>query len=339
MGRRTVIALAAALAILMMVWGFRPKLSTRSEHAEHTGTNSAVLASPSTDTKRPSSQIDPASLNREELRREVRRRDAQDSKWEWEIPIKFYGKVVDDTGQPVPAADVHFQWTTLSTRGTGEVDTQTDSQGRFALEGVHGKRLLVRLSKPGYDPSDARNKTSFEYAIPSDEMYHEPYAEAPIVFHLRKQKPSPDVVSKSTKVMLQGDAATVRISFETGKPRATGELLIVASKPWPPRPMSPSYDWNVGFHIENGGFVDAPEQFAFEAPESGYVPDYTVDMRAALGSGWKVNVERTVYFVVGQPKRYGRLTFRTDGNSRYIFLYYVINRSGSRNLEALRASH
>ena len=339
MGRRTVIALAAALAILIIVWGFRPKLSTRSSMPRHTGPNSAVLASPSTDTKPPNSQIDPASLNREELRREVRRRDAQDSKWEWEIPIKFYGKVVDDTGQPVPAADVHFQWTTLSTRGTGEVDTQTDSQGRFALEGVHGKRLLVRLSKPGYDPSDSRNKLNFEYAIPFDEMYHEPHADAPVLFYLRKRKPSPDVISKSTKVMLQGDPAVLRFSLETSKPSSMGELLIEASKPWPPRPMSPPYDWHVAFHIENGGFIDSPNQFAFDAPETGYAPDYTIDMPATLDSEWKVHVERTLYFTFGEPKRYGRLNLRTNGNSRYIFLDYVINRSGSRNLEALSASH
>ena len=97
--------------------------------------------------------------------------------------------------------------------------------------------------------------------------------------------------------------------------------------------MSPAYDWEVAFHIENGGFVDAPEQFAFEAPEAGYAPDYAVHMRAALGSDWKVHVERKVYFVFGEPRRHGRLSFRTDGNSRYIFCEYVSNDKGGRNLE------
>ena len=35
----------------------------------------------------------------------------------------------------------------------------------------------------------------------------------------------------------------------------------------------------------------------------------------------------------GNPKKYGRLNLRTDGNSRYVFIDYVLNPSGSRNLE------
>ena len=242
--------------------------------------------------------------------------------------------MLDESAKPVAGADVHFQWTNLSAKGTADSDVKTDARGRFFLDGVQGKRLGVRIVKPGYYSSDSRNQWSFEYANPYEEVFYEPRQEAPVVFRLRKQNASADVVSKSTKVMLQGDAATVRIGLDTGKPSANGELAIDASKPWPPRPMSPSYDWKVGFRIEDGGFVDTPEQFAFEAPESGYLPDYTVDMQASLGSDWKVNVERTVYFVFGSPRKYGRLTFRTDGNSRYIFLDYVINRAGGRNLEA-----
>ena|SRR5438270_1991639 len=304
--------------------------------------SSAATASPkqsSPSAELTDDQIRLSRFTREQAAAEMKRRERTDAKWEWKIPINFYGLALDENQQPVIGANVHFQWTNLSAEGTGESDTQTDSQGRFSLERVHGKRLLVRLSKPGYDPSDSRNKLNFEYAIPFDEMYHEPHADAPVLFYLRKRKPSPDVISKSTKVMLQGDPAVLRFSLETSKPSSMGELLIEASKPWPPRPMSPPYDWHVAFHIENGGFIDSPNQFAFDAPETGYAPDYTIDMPATLDSEWKVHVERTLYFTFGEPKRYGRLNLRTNGNSRYIFLDYVINRSGSRNLEALSASH
>jgi hypothetical protein len=40
----------------------------------------------------------------------------------------------------------------------------------------------------------------------------------------------------------------------------------------------------------------------------------------------------------GNPKKYGRLTLRTDGASRYIFIDYFLNPSGSRNLEPKTAS-
>ena len=61
-------------------------------------------------------------------------------------------------------------------------------------------------------------------------------------------------------------------------------------------------------------------------------------MPAAAGDAWKVSAQKTLYFVFGEPKKYGRLNFRTDGNSRYVFISYVVNPSGSRNLEDQAAS-
>jgi hypothetical protein len=56
-------------------------------------------------------------------------------------------------------------------------------------------------------------------------------------------------------------------------------------------------------------------------------------MDPTLGSQWQVSAERSMYFSLGEPKKYGRLSLRTDGNSRYIFLDYIVNPTGSRNLE------
>jgi|SRR5882724_916092 len=335
MTRRTVIVVAIlAIGVAGVLLFFRGRSALTVRPAMRTSAVSALSAASPPQPSYTNEQIPRQSLSRQQIAAEVTRRDRTDTTWEWKIPIRFYGRVVDENERPVAGVDVHFQWTDLSPKGTSVADSKSDAHGFFSLENVDGKSLLVRLLKPGYYTTDARNQVNFEYANPFEESFHEPYADAPAVFHLRKQKPSPDVIAKSTKVMLQGDAATVRIGLDTGKPSATGELLIEATKPWPPRPMSPPYNWQVAFHIENGGFVDAPDQFAFDAPETGYTPDYTINMPATLDSEWKVHVERTLYFTFGEPKRYGRLNLRTNGNSRYIFLDYVINRAGGRNLEA-----
>jgi hypothetical protein len=83
----------------------------------------------------------------------------------------------------------------------------------------------------------------------------------------------------------------------------------------------------------NGGFVESAEEFAFEAPDAGYTSSFDIDMVASAKDNWKVSAERTLYFSYGESKKYGRLSLRTDGNSRYIFIDYVVNPSGSRNLE------
>jgi hypothetical protein len=61
-------------------------------------------------------------------------------------------------------------------------------------------------------------------------------------------------------------------------------------------------------------------------------------MSPTLGRLWKVSAERSLYFVFGEPKKYGHMSLRTDGGSRYIFLNYVINQSGRRDLEPANKS-
>jgi hypothetical protein len=278
-------------------------------------------------------QINVASLGREQVQAEVRRRDALDSKWEWKIPIHFYGKVVDENSQPVLGTDVHFQWTDLSATGTSERDVTSDGQGRFSLGDVEGKRVLVRVTKPGYYSSDPRNRLSFEYANPFEEIYHQPTPDSPVVFHLRKKGIPTQLLRKSVEIFLPGDGSSAKLRLETGKIGSDGELAVQAWKPWPPRPMSPPYDWKVTLTLIGGGFLETHEDFPFEAPETGYQEKYTIDMSAALRNQWKVAADQTLYFVLAEPKRYGHLSIRTDGNSRYIFLEYVINSTGSRNLE------
>ena len=90
---------------------FRPKLSTPSKHTEngeHAATNSIVLASPSSDTESPNSQIDPGSLSREKLRVEVRRRDVQIANGSGKLRLSFMARSSTRPGSS--KADVRFQW-------------------------------------------------------------------------------------------------------------------------------------------------------------------------------------------------------------------------------------
>jgi hypothetical protein len=278
-------------------------------------------------------QIDRALLSPQEIAAEVARRDRMDRKWEWKIPIKFYGIVLDESERPLAGANVHFQWTNLSARGTADADTTTDLQGHCSLENVDGKSLLVRVFKSGYYSTDSRNRWSFEYANPFEETFYQPSAAAPVIFHLRKQKPAADVTSKTVEMVLSGDGTPLKLDLVSGKISTSGQMEAQAWKPWPPRPMEPPYEWKIVLTIPGGGFVETREDFAFEAPETGYEQPYVIDMSPSLGRLWKVSAERSLYFTIGEPKRYGRMSLRTDGGSRYVFFDYVINQSGGRNLE------
>ena len=329
-----IVVIGGLLISLWLGWSRKHRSVDLRSFAKKAAPSTDHEPSPADDIKEPSrqnEQIAVESLSQAEIGAEVTRRDRSDPKWEWRVPIQFYGKVVDENLSPVRDAKVHFQWTDLS-HGTSEADSVSDGQGNFSLSGVQGKRLLVRVTKVGYYASSS-NEGSFEFANPFEEIYYRPSKAKPVLFYLRKKGEGAQLIKKSIQVVLPGDGSGTNVDLATGKVSASGQLEVHAWKPWPPRPLLPHYDWKVTFAVPDGGIVDAPEQFAFEAPEAGYKPSFEFNMPADAGDGWRIEVEKAFYFSYGQPRRYGRLNFRTDGHSRYIFINYVFNPSGSRNLE------
>lgn len=66
-------------------------------------------------------------------------------------PITFYGKVIDQYGEPVPQADVRLSANDEPLGGpTSEYVRKTDVNGLFSIDGIVGLTLAVAVSKPGY---------------------------------------------------------------------------------------------------------------------------------------------------------------------------------------------
>ncbi len=57
----------------------------------------------------------------------------RDPKFEWKMPINFYGKIIDQSNQPVGGVEIVFQWTDLSDNGTTEQTVLSSADGRFSL--------------------------------------------------------------------------------------------------------------------------------------------------------------------------------------------------------------
>jgi hypothetical protein len=260
-------------------------------------------------------------------------RREHDKQADWKPPIRFYGRVVDQNMEPVSDAMIHFQWTDLSKQGTSEANALSDANGNFSLSHTRGKNLGVYVTKQGYYTPENVKASAFEFADPGEPNFYEPDPNNPVIFRLRKKGEGAQLVKKALEMVLPGDGNKLNVDLDTGKISPTGELQIQAWKPWPPRPLSPHYDWKVSFTISDGGFVEAPTEFAFEAPEAVYSQPFEFNMPATAGNAWSVSAEKTLYFAFGQPRKYGRLHFRTDGASRYVFVDYVFNPSGSKNLE------
>ena len=333
-------ALVAAIAglIAFTVWRFwhqaekpiTPTISSSDAIDQSTSKAQVNVAAADDNTY---AQISLKSRTREEAVKLWLERVEKDKKADWKVPIQFYGKVIDENSGPLPGANVRFQWTDLSHKGTAVAETASDSSGRFSLSGIQGKRLSVRVTKEGYYDSQNESYKSFEFSNPGEDIYYEPDSANPVLFQLRHRGIGAQLIKRSVKVVLPGDGTDARIDLTGGKIAESGDLEVQAWKPWPPKKLLPHYDWKVVLRINDGGFVETPEEFAFEAPEIGYNESCQINMSATAGDAWRVSVEKTLYFAFGKPRKYGRLHFRTSANSHYIFIDYVLNPSGSRNLE------
>lgn len=258
-----------------------------------------------------------------------------DPAYDWKQPINFYGRVVDESNEPVSDASAHFVWNDLSAEGTSEADATSDANGIFSLFNRTGKRLLVSVSKEGYYSSgDARN-AAFEYANPADGLFT-PDPMKPVVFHLRKKGVGIDLVTSKYGVK---DYFGVTVPLD-GTPvqadlleRKTGQGQITVSQIKPEfKNWQQATNWFFRMEISDGGFIEQNDEFPFMAPEDDY--QSVVEFNFQKGQpDWIENLQKTFYIKFGNPARYGWLKLDTSIMMEGARFTYAINPDGSRNLE------
>jgi len=252
--------------------------------------------------------------------REMSRRDPL---FEYKMPIRFYGRVVDEIGEPVAGATVNLTWTDASQEGTSARTLLSDARGFFSIEGVHGKDLVVRVAKPGYQHSYIRNNFSFEYASFSDAKYHEPDAARPVPFIVRKNKEAEPLVVHVNQEMELGPGES---KFFPIGPKTGVQVERLDKATGGPR------GWIARISVPGGGLALATEEFPFEAPETGYVPSIDVTEKTKKPAIWQG--DNGTGFFVRTSQGYGRITVRNTPGMAWVYVTSYFNpQAGSRNLE------
>ena len=108
------------------------------------------------------------------------------------VPIKFYGKVVDQFAEPIGNADVecHVDYDPLVmwTNRTKIYHLKTNAKGMFVLESNGSEVSVNRIEKTGYRPLSVANipsdRSSFAYSMSSRIFI--PAPNHPVVFVLSK---------------------------------------------------------------------------------------------------------------------------------------------------------
>jgi hypothetical protein len=252
------------------------------------------------------------------------------------VPIGFYGKVVDQDGRPVVGASVSFDFTVsymMENRAeTTPMTLQTDQNGAFALTGVTGYCIdKLSIQREGYELSE---KTTRGYVFGLRD--YKPNADNPVILKMWKQAGKESLISSSWRGKIACDGTTNRFDILTGKPSAGGVLEIACTRT--PLVLTRTnlnhFDYRDQIVIIGGGIQPTSDEFSYLAPESGYSSMLAIGTKAS-DPGWPDRTKQEFYIKTADG-HYGRLwvSWNASQDSPTRFEWNCsINPSGSRNLE------
>ena len=253
-------------------------------------------------------------------------------------PILFYGKVVDERGQPIADASVRFEAVDKPFSDASAYTQTSDAAGTFSLEGAHGSSVSLWVSKAGYY-STAESKGRFVYGgIRGGDDPENPTTNKPAVFVLTKMgatEPLVHVPLKTIRVPKNGQPIDISLVKGTTAPKGQGDLVVecwTSNEGLDPN-LNQHYAWRSRISIPGGGLHERRGEFEFEAPVEGYTPQFEVEM-PAVAEHWRERFEKQ-FFAKLRDGRFARLKIElTTGGDHFIVLESFLNPIPShRNLE------
>jgi hypothetical protein len=251
----------------------------------------------------------------------------EDTQWDWKQPIEFYGKVVDQDGNPLEGVTVECGWTSLEPgKGHSERTLITDKEGKFVLRNARGKHLGVRVFKNGYRRSRTNN-SSFEFANPTESHFHSPDPSNPVVFKMIKMGPLEPVYFHTREINV-GLNQPMKFDLKTGYDEPHGQVIFTLRK----NEGGESRLWSMEIEVPEGGITFAEGEYPYVAPESGYLESIQIDLQSPAPPFWDKFYGGGNFFVK-TPIGYALLKIQMVPGGSYLRIVSFYNPSGSRNLE------
>lgn len=251
--------------------------------------------------------------------------------WEWERPISFYGKVVDQNDQPVAEAKVWMQWSAVGT--TPERTMLSGADGRFQISDIKGKGISVRVEKVGYHAGPVSYGT-FEYAGFWEPHFHVPDPNNPVIFRLRKRGNEEPMYLWGLAKDLKADGGVNWFNAETGKfGGSSGDLAFIVTRS--NQTGMRQFDYTLTVQAApGGGIAFTNDAMMFEAPADGYEPSWGTTQ--TFGAPDYNQVQKLRFYLRTAGGKYaavqGHVAQMGDPEAQVQMTVYF-NPSGSRNLE------
>lgn len=272
---------------------------------------------------------------------EMRPLEVEREKQIWNLglmtPIRFYGRVVDETGKSVEGATVAVSFNDHLGAGNSKRQEFTDPNGLFSVSG-RGLGLSVMVSKKGYYHLPQSDR-SFGYAKGAGGGAPHSDLQDPAVFVLKKGGSGESLIRLVEQdVKIRTDGTAVELSLATGKlvPSGEGDIKVEA---WIDNEKdsvnsNQPFGWHCRISVPGGGLTPRKGEFDFQAPDDGYQVNDEIDMPAALGSRWRSQLSRN-YFVKLRNGDFARLelTVTVGGEHFFTVTSYLNPTPGNHNLE------
>jgi hypothetical protein len=266
-------------------------------------------------------------LKEAQARTERMKRDSDKEVAMWQGAILYFGKVVDESNQPISGVQVSYSASAMDEfrqeiQNTGTVST--DVRGIFKIDGVKGVGAIFQLTHPNYYPYP-ENPTGFDKrSLPKDGIVEDSEAHARI-FRMHSKGNPVSLISRSGGFHAPNNGAIANYPFR-GNTRAEilGQLQIQSWNGL--RSDTNPYDWKVQLTMPEGGIVESTNYFDFVAPETGY----SQGLEFQVGGS---EMARKQYFLK-VPSGYIRFKLEVImGKDMFVSGDYYFNPDGSRNLE------
>ncbi len=345
--RFVILTLALAFAILVVLLWLRPRRHESDATSQEEPVHSEATASASTAvSNRPRNDIQAATSasttsaaaprdkngSKEEIRQYMESQN---------VPIQFYGRVVDQDGNPVSGAHIALSvrhWTVVAPSAFGgdghseRFEKTTDTSGSFRLEDATGDILTVEdIQKEGYKLSGKILKfLDYSKGATGD-------PNNPIIYKMWKKGPKESLVEGSKLFGIIPDGRVYTLDLVRGKKvegEADGDLRVSILRPNGVNSRD-RYQWSFIIEGVGGGLLTTDDEFMYLAPESGYKPRFQMEL-VPSNVTWAPLVKNQFFIRSRNGQVYGHM--QVEVNAIYkdhsaIEIGYVVNPNGSRNLE------